>query len=135
MVQYMNYRKSIDEADYDNRNKVENDRHRLRYHLMQPAGLLNDPKGQLHFQGAYHVFFQWNTFETRHGSKSWGHYVSKNLTDWTLEEAALVPDEWYDKDGCYSGSAVEHEGKMYLFYTGNVKNEQNERSTYQCLAV
>ncbi|HIW11546.1 MAG TPA: sucrose-6-phosphate hydrolase [Candidatus Salinicoccus stercoripullorum] len=135
MVQYMNYRKSIDEAVYDNRNKVENDRHRLRYHLMPPAGLLNDPNGLIHFKGAYHVFFQWNPFETRHGSKSWGHYVSKNLTDWTLEEAALVPDEWYDKDGCYSGSAVEHEGKMYLFYTGNVKNEQNERSTYQCLAV
>lgn len=135
MVQNMNYRKCIVEAVNGNRSVIGNDVHRLRYHLMPPVGLLNDPNGLIHFKGVYHVFFQWNPFGTRHGRKSWGHYVSQNLTDWTLEEAALVPDEWYDKDGCYSGSAVEHEGKMYLFYTGNVKNERNERSTYQCLAV
>ena len=31
---------------------------------------------------------------------------------------ALFPSKHDDRDGCFSGSAVEHEGKMYLFYTG-----------------
>lgn len=135
MVQNTNYQKRIDDVVNDNRRSVENDVHCLQYHLMPPVGLLNDPNGLIHFKGVYHVFFQWNPFETKHGKKSWGHYTSTDLIDWTLEEAALMPDAWYDKDGCYSGSAVEHEGKMYLFYTGNVKDENDERSTYQCLAV
>ncbi len=135
MVQNKDYMKRIDKAVNDNRNSDGNDPHRLQYHLMPPAGLLNDPNGLIHFNGLYHVFFQWNPFETAHGKKSWGHYTSEDLTHWTLEPAALIPDRWYDKNGCYSGSAVEHDGKMFLFYTGNVKDEQDNRSTYQCLAV
>lgn len=38
------------------------------------------------------------------------------------------------KNGCYSGSAVEHEGKLILFYTGNVKNKEGNRETYQRIA-
>lgn len=135
MVQNMSYQKQIDERIEGNRTSIAKDTHRLQYHLTPPVGLLNDPNGLIHFKGKYHVFFQWNPFETKHGKKSWGHYTSTDLIHWTLEKAALTPDSWYDKDGCYSGSAIEHEGRMYLFYTGNVKNEFDERSTYQCLAV
>ena len=30
-------------------------------------------------------------------------------------------DSWYDKDGCYSGSAIVIEDKLELFYTGNTE--------------
>ncbi len=32
-----------------------------------------------------------------------------------------MPDEEYDRNGCYSGSAVEFEGALTLCNTGNVK--------------
>lgn len=135
MLPNMNYRKHIDRKVRENRTFIETDPHRLQYHLMPPAGLLNDPNGLIQFGGVYHVFYQWNPFETDHGKKSWGHYTSKDFVHWTMEKTAIMPDSWYDKDGCYSGSAVEHDGKMHLFYTGNVKNEHGERVSYQCLAV
>lgn len=118
-----------------NKVNIEKDPYRLRFHLMPPVGLLNDPNGFIQFNDTYHLFYQWNPFETSHGAKFWGHYTSTDLINWQHEQIALAPSEWYEKNGCYSGSAVEHEGKMVLFYTGNVKDEQGNRETYQCMAV
>ncbi len=114
---------------------VEKDPYRLHYHLMPPVGLLNDPNGFIHWKGTYHLFYQWMPFKTEHGAKFWGHYTSKDLVNWQHEEVALTPAEWFEKNGCYSGSAIEHEEKLYLFYTGNVKDEHGQRESYQCLAT
>lgn len=113
---------------------VEKDPYRQRYHMMPPVGLLNDPNGFIQWRGTYHMFFQWLPFDTTHGAKFWGHYSSPDLVNWTLEPIALAPSDWYDKNGCYSGSAIEHEGMLKVFYTGNVKDEEGNRQTYQCLA-
>ncbi|TYS14084.1 sucrose-6-phosphate hydrolase [Rossellomorea vietnamensis] len=118
-----------------NRRLVEEDPYRLKYHLMPPAGLLNDPNGFIEFNGVYHLYYQWMPFKTGHGAKFWGHYSSEDLVHWKHEEIALAPSKWYEKNGCYSGSAIEHEGKLYAFYTGNVKDDEGNRETYQCLAV
>lgn len=117
------------------KNKVMQDPYRLKFHLMPPVGLLNDPNGLIQYKGIYHVFYQWNPFDTSHGSKFWGHYTSTDMVTWSEEPVALLPSESYEKNGCYSGSAIEAEGKLYLFYTGNVKLEDDTRETYQCLAV
>lgn len=114
---------------------IELDPYRLQYHLMPPVGLLNDPNGLVYFKGKYHVFYQWNPFATRHGIKFWGHYTSDNLAHWKKEPIALAPTDDFDKSGCYSGSAIVHDDQLYVFYTGNVKTERDERETYQCLAV
>ncbi|EZP75385.1 sucrose-6-phosphate hydrolase [Parageobacillus genomosp. 1] len=117
------------------RDKVEKDYYRLQYHLMPPVGLMNDPNGLIHWNGVYHVFYQWMPFHTGHGAKFWGHYTSCDLIHWKQEKIALAPSEWYDKDGCYSGSAIDHDGVLTLFYTGNVKDEHGNRQTYQCMAM
>ncbi|MFJ5714364.1 sucrose-6-phosphate hydrolase [Neobacillus sp. NPDC093127] len=114
---------------------VQQDPYRLSYHLMPPVGLLNDPNGLIQYKGVYHVFYQWNPFETAHGAKFWGHYSSMDMVHWKEDPIALAPIEWYEISGCYSGSALESDGKLYLFYTGNVKLEDGIRETYQCLAV
>lgn len=114
---------------------VEKDPYRLSYHLMPPVGFLNDPNGLIKYQGVYHVFYQWNPFAATHGAKFWGHYSSVDLVHWREEPIALAPSEWYEKDGCYSGSAIEAGDKLHLFYTGNVKHEDGTRGTYQCLAL
>ncbi|MEC5423976.1 sucrose-6-phosphate hydrolase [Virgibacillus sp. C22-A2] len=114
---------------------VTADPNRLHYHIMPPVGLLNDPNGFVFFKGKYHVFYQWNPFETKHGIKYWGHYISDDLVHWETAPIALAPDQWFDKDGCYSGSAVVKNDKLYVFYTGNVKDESNNRESYQCMAI
>lgn len=134
----MNQRELTEKVNQEvvrNKERVESDPYRLHFHLMPPVGLLNDPNGFIQYKGVYHLFYQWNPFETAHGSKFWGHYTSTDLVNWKHNPIALAPSEWYEKNGCYSGSAVEHEGKMVLFYTGNVKDENDERETYQCMAV
>lgn len=113
---------------------VNQDKYRLHFHLMPPVGLLNDPNGFIQWEGRYHLFYQWNPFKPAHGGKFWGHYSSSNLVDWKEEKIALAPSEWFEKNGCYSGSAVEDNGKLKLLYTGNVKDEMGNRKTYQCLA-
>jgi len=117
------------------RELVEQDPYRLKFHLMPPVGLLNDPNGFIHWKGTYHLFYQWMPFKTGHGAKFWGHYSSTDLVNWTHEEIALTPSEWFEKNGCYSGSAIDVGGKLHIFYTGNVKDEAGNRETYQCLAI
>ncbi|QPC47776.1 sucrose-6-phosphate hydrolase [Mangrovibacillus cuniculi] len=114
---------------------VESDSYRLKFHVMPPVGLLNDPNGWIHWKGTYHLFYQWMPFKTDHGAKFWGHFTSKDLVNWKHEDIALTPSEWFEKNGCYSGSAISKEDELWLYYTGNLKNEKNERSTYQCLAI
>lgn len=109
--------------------------YQLKYHLAPPFGLLNDPNGLVQFRGKYHVFFQWNQKGLTHANKSWGHYVSDDMLHWELLPPALEPVDWYDKNGVYSGSAIVKDDVLYLFYTGNVKDENDIRFTYQCLAT
>lgn len=114
---------------------VKKDVYRQHFHLMPPVGLLNDPNGLIQWKGIYHVFYQWQPFKTGHGAKFWGHYTSTDLVNWQHEEAALAPSDWFDQNGCYSGSAFINDGQMHVMYTGNVRDEQGNRETYQCLAV
>ncbi|KAA6474778.1 sucrose-6-phosphate hydrolase [Bacillus swezeyi] len=114
---------------------VNLDPYRLHYHIMPPVGLLNDPNGFIQWKGVYHLFYQWMPFKTGHGAKFWGHYSSEDLVNWRHEEIALTPSDWYDKNGCYSGSAVVENDLLHVFYTGNVRDEKGGRETYQCLAV
>ena len=97
--------------------------HRAGYHLMPPVGWLNDPNGLCYFKDRYQVFFQYSPFTPEGGMKMWGHYSSPDLLHYAYEGAAIYPDEPYDKDGVYSGSAVCVDDRMYVFYTGNVKEE------------
>ncbi|WP_147802675.1 sucrose-6-phosphate hydrolase [Alkalicoccus halolimnae] len=131
--------KQLHEAAYEavekNKSTVEGDPYRQAYHLMPPAGLLNDPNGWIQWKGTYHMFFQWNPFSPDHTHKFWGHFTSDDLIEWKEEPIALAPSEWYEKNGCYSGSAIELDDKLALIYTGNVKDENNNREAYQCVAA
>lgn len=105
-----------------------------QYHLEPPHGLLNDPNGLAYFNNKYHVFFQWNKFEKDHSYKEWGHFESSDLISWQFKGSAIIPDQSYDKKGVYSGSGLVIDDKLYLFYTGNNK-ENGQRESKQCLVV
>lgn len=104
----------------NNRDVVQKGGMRQKYHFMPEVGWLNDPNGLIYFQGKYHFFYQYNPYDSFWGAMHWGHAVSDDLLNWTYLPLALAPSESYDdhpQGGCFSGSAIEHDGKLYLFYT------------------
>ena len=93
---------------------------------MPKKGWLNDPNGLVYFKGEYHIFYQADEENLLgHVNKAWGHYSTKDFITYKRHELAILPDSIYDKNGAYSGSAIEKDGVLYLFYTGNVKHEGN----------
>ncbi|MDP1512241.1 sucrose-6-phosphate hydrolase [Paenibacillus sp. CMAA1739] len=108
---------------------------RQSFHIQPPTGLLNDPNGFSYYQGEYHLFYQWFPLGTDHGMKYWYHLKSKDLATWISAGIGITPGDHFDSHGAYSGSALEHEGKLYMMYTGNTRDENWIRHPYQCMAV
>ena len=100
--------------------------YREKLHLMPPVGWLNDPNGLCQLNGIYHAFFQYSPFNAEGGVKMWGHYTSKDMIDWEYQGVKLYPDQPFDCHGVYSGSTFIEDGKMYVYYTGNVKLEDGD---------
>ena len=96
-------------------------------HLKAPENWINDPNGFIYFKGRYHLFYQHFPYAPMWGTMHWGHAVSDDLVHWSHEKIALFPTKDYDRNGVFSGSAVEKDGKMYLYYTANrYLKEQDE---------
>ncbi|MGM9550413.1 MAG: glycoside hydrolase family 32 protein [Faecousia sp.] len=120
------------------REKTQSSGHfRPNYHFSAPKGWINDPNGLVYFNGWYHLFYQYNPSHLEWASMFWGHAVSKDMLHWKDLPIALTPDMPYDKSeegGCFSGSAVVHDGKLYLFYTGSIPHDGTVTQT-QNLAI
>ncbi len=113
---------------------------RPEFHLSARTGWMNDPNGFSYYNGKYHMFYQYYPYETKWGPMHWGHAVSEDLLHWSYLPAALAPDEAYDRDGCFSGSAVTlPDGRQMLMYTGVVREHQGNDTfcdvQTQCIAV
>ena len=108
---------------------------RPAYHLTGSRGWINDPNGFSVYKGELHLFYQANHYALEPGSIHWGHVKTKDLIHWERVPVALAPDMPYDKDGCFSGGAVETaDGKHMIMYTGYVEEGTDIRQT-QCIAV
>ena len=115
--------------------KVNQCEWRQTFHIQPNTGLLNDPNGFSYFNGEYHLFYQWFPLGPVHGLKYWYHLKSKDLVHWDDLGVGLTPDSDFDSHGAYSGSAIEHQGKLVLLYTGNTRDGNWVRHPYQCVAV
>ncbi len=103
-------------------------------HLTPETGWINDPNGFVYFRGEYHLFYQFNPYESVWGPMHWGHAKSKDLVNWEHLPVALAPDKDYDKDGCFSGSAIVKDDVLWLMYTGHIVNEDGTVSQVQNMA-
>jgi len=116
--------------------KVSSSVWRQTYHNQAVTGLMNDPNGFVWHDNRWHLFYQWCPWGAVHGLKYWYHIVSKDLVTWKNLGICLMPDEadGYDNKGAYSGSAMPIGDKIYLYYTGNHRDENWVRRAYTCLA-
>ena len=110
------------------------------FHLSARTGWMNDPNGFSYYDGRFHLFYQYYPYDTKWGPMHWGHAVSSDLLHWDYLPAALAPDELYDREGCFSGSAIAlPDGRQLLMYTGvgkmQTENGEIKEIQTQCLAA
>ena len=116
------------------------DGERPRFHVTGGIGWINDPNGFSVYKGEYHLFFQYHPYSTHWGPMHWGHVKTKDFIRWERLPIALAPDTEMDRDGCFSGSAVElPDGRHLLMYTGVCKVRRSdgvvEEIQNQCIAI
>ena len=86
-------------------------------HLRAPGNWINDPNGFIYYGGKYHLFYQYFPYAPVWGTMHWGHAVSEDLVHWRHLGVALFPTKAYDQNGVFSGSALEKDGRLYLYYS------------------
>uniref|UniRef100_J3L8T3 beta-fructofuranosidase n=1 Tax=Oryza brachyantha TaxID=4533 RepID=J3L8T3_ORYBR len=106
---------------------------RTGFHFQPERNWMNDPNGPVYYKGWYHLFYQYNPDGAIWGNKiAWGHAVSRDLVHWRHLPLAMVPDQWYDVNGVWTGSATTlPDGRIAMLYTGST----NASVQVQCLAV
>ena len=109
------------------------------FHLCAPIGWINDPNGFSTFNNEYHLFYQYHPYDVVWGPMYWGHSKTNDFIKWEQLPIALAPEASYDMGGCFSGSALEYDGKHVIMYTGVLdnKDENGERVVRQtqCIAI
>ena len=129
----------------DPRERLAADPLRPQYHLLPAKNWMNDPNGPIHWNGQYHMFFQYNPNAAVWGDMHWAHAVGEDMIHWRHLPVALAPTPgWDDTDGCFTGSTVDDHGTATILYTG-VKSCAPEQATLrdgthnfrevQCLAT
>jgi beta-fructofuranosidase len=99
--------------------QLANDPLRPQFHLLPARNWMNDPDGPIYFNGRYHMFFQYNPGAAVWGDMHWAHAVSEDMLHWKHLPIALAPTpDGPDADGCFSGSAILHNGVLTFLYTG-----------------
>ncbi len=116
------------------------DKNRPDFHLTPTIGWMNDPNGFSVYKGEVHLFYQYHPYSTKWGPMHWGHVKTRDFLHWERLPVALAPDTEYDRNGCFSGSAVElPDGHQLIVYTGvrQVREENGELHEHQtqCVAV
>lgn len=91
---------------------------RPNIHMSAERNWINDPNGFIYYKGEYHLFYQYFPYDTQWGTMHWGHVTSKDLLHFTHHPIALYPSKDFDRNGCFSGTALIKDDALYLYYTG-----------------
>lgn len=109
------------------RERLQQDRHRPRYHFTLPEGKWNDINGLMHWKGRYHLFVLGRAApdvaavvkgdDTPYPRESWFHASSRDLVHWVHHPPALRPNfDGSTPRGVFSGDAVDGASTPTLIY-------------------
>ena len=110
-----------------------------QYHIAPYAGAMNHPNAIVYFNNAFHLFYE-QDIKLADGKYTpfWAHLTSTDLIHWKKQPLSLAPNEEYDKDGVYAGSAIFDNNLLNIFYTGyseKKNNDKTEKTETPCLAT
>lgn len=106
------------------REKLWEDPHRPRYHLMPPEGSFNDANGTIFWKGRYHVFYLGRmpdpdprATDENNWLPVWDHSSSRDLIHWIHHPPGVIPAfDGTTPRGIYSGDAIEGAPGPTLIY-------------------
>ena len=113
----------------DNKEDVDNSK-KPSFHVSPEIGWINDPNGFSEFNGKYNLFYQYHPYDAVWGPMHWGHQTTTDFVKWNHEPVAIAPEESYDNEGCFSGTAIKEDNKHYLVYTSVTNGLQNQSIAY-----
>jgi sucrose-6-phosphate hydrolase SacC (GH32 family) len=79
------------------------ERYRPQFHFTPAVNWMNDPNGMIHYNGEYHLFYQFNPYGTTWGHMHWGHAISPDMVHWQHMPVAIHEE---GNEMIFSGSAV-----------------------------
>lgn len=130
----------LEKANKYIKENISSVKNRPSFHLTPEIGWINDPNGFCYYKGKYHLFYQFYPYDVRWNDMHWGHATSKDLISWSYEDVAMANDTLADANGCFSGSAIVKDEKLFLMYTGHLDPNLgfppnfNEVLQQQCIA-
>ena len=63
----------------------------------------------------------------------WGHANTKDFVNFEHLPIALYPSKDFDRNGCFSVSAIEIDGQLYLYYTAIKYAKENPSNVHNAL--
>ena len=106
------------------------EKNRPQFHFTTRRGWINDPNGLVFYEGEYHLFYQHNPYEREWENMHWGHAITKDFVHFEHLPIALYPSKDFDRNGCFSGSAIEIDDKLYLYYTAIKYAKENPNNVH-----
>lgn len=101
-----------------------------KLHFTAPYHWINDPNGLIYYKGNYHIFYQHFPYDNKWGTMHWGHAITKDFVNFEHLPIALYPSKDFDRNGCFSGSAIEIDGQLYLYYTAIKYAKENPSNVH-----
>ncbi len=95
------------------------------HHFRPYQGYMGAPCGLCHYQGLYHLFYEWNPFGEEGDTLYWGHAVSEDMLSWRhlpllFEPQAELRLIRHRTGGARAGSAEVCPGLVRLYFTRSI---------------
>lgn len=109
---------------------LKDDKYVPYHHIFPHKGLLNDPNCVFYKNNELYVFFQHHPKNPLHGLKVMSLAKTKDFKKINYEFMVNKPIESFESHGVYSGNAINYNGKIICFYTGNSRDDNWKRTSY-----